>query len=204
VSLSPTNLAREEIWWLATCTFQKIPLLPTHQHRPHGVRAKHRCLHPHASALLVALLGPWTTPPCHDSPPITCPSRIGSLLHGVRSPGPACEPPVLCGVEVLHSGRVHDGGVGVKLRRRWMVLKTVAATTARCYELIVYAGGGPRWANYANRIHGGVRAPSSMFLQSLQFTAVAECKRSAGESSGSSLRRREGIDAPPNHLHEVK
>jgi hypothetical protein len=78
-------------------------------------------------------------------------------------------------------------GPRVKLRLRRMVLKIVVTTTARCYELILYAGGSARRANCANRIDGGVRAPSSMCLQSLRFIAVVECKRSALESSGSSL-----------------
>jgi hypothetical protein len=68
-----------------------------------------------------------------------------------------------------------------------MVLKTVAVLTALYYALTLYADGGARWANCANGIDDGVRVPSSMCLQSLQSTMVAECKRSAWESSGSSL-----------------
>jgi hypothetical protein len=88
VSLSPTNLTWEEIWWLATCTFQKIHLLPAHQKCPHGIRVKHHRLHPHIGAPLVALPSPWTAPPHHDAPSVACPSRAGSLLRSAHSPAP--------------------------------------------------------------------------------------------------------------------
>jgi hypothetical protein len=121
---------------LAIGTFQKIPLLPAHRHRPHGVRAEHHRLHPRAPATLAALPGQRTTSPRH-APPAAWPPRAGSLLRGAGYPRPARAPArersVLRGGKVHRTERVRGGGVGVgAARARGLRRRLVWAVPPHC------------------------------------------------------------------------